>query len=376
MIYLDNAATTRLHPEVLAEMMPFLQQDFGNPSSVHQLGKRAKQAIENARRTFATWLHCLPNELVFTSGGTEAIHAALLGAILASRRRHIVASAVEHHAVLHTLELLQRLGATITLVAPDETGRIQVDDVLAAMQPDTCCVSMMAVNNELGTIMSVAQLAKAVKKQDSRVLFHSDMVQALGTMPHHLAESAIDFASFSAHKIHGPKAVGGLFIRSGVPWLPVMRGGAQEHKRRAGTENVAGIVGFGAAIARIQDHFSDRMAHLSAVKQQFQAGLASIPGLVWNSPADGVPTIANVAINGIRNDTLLMRLDLAGIAASAGSACTAGSLEPSHVLRACGFSEERIGQSLRFSFSEDTTLEDVIEAAHSVRQIVSSLMIL
>jgi cysteine desulfurase len=374
-IYLDNAATTQLHEEVAAAMEPYLGGPPGNASSIHGFGRRARSAIDDARSHLAALLGCEAGELVFTSGGTESVHAALFGAFLAAGGKgHIVTSQIEHHAVLHTCDFLESLGAQVTRVGADAAGRVDVDELLAAIRPDTCLVSLMAVNNELGTVQPIEALCRAVKERYPHVLIHSDMVQALGTLPLALDASGVDLASFSAHKIHGPQGVGLLYLRKGVHWTPVLRGGAQERERRAGTENVAGIVGFGAAAKRLAKTWADRQQHLAKLNEAFWTQIRELPNAVRNSPDDAVPAILNISFLGIANDTLLMRLDLEGVAASAGAACSAGSLEPSHVLLSCGLPEERVTSAVRFSFSDLTTLEEVDAAAVIVRSVVSDLL--
>jgi cysteine desulfurase len=374
LIYLDNAATTAVHPDVLKAMEGYLANAYGNPSSLHGLGRQARAGLDTARKQLADFLHCRTDELIFTSGGTESIHAGLVGAMLKNPYGgHLVTTAVEHHAVLHTCEFLRDLGIEVTYVTPNRHGVISVESVCAAMRQDTAVVSVMAVNNELGAQNPVCEIATAVKSVAPHVVFHSDMVQALGTVPIQLSHSNVDLASFSGHKIHGPKGIGALYVRKGVQWRPVLHGGSQEMGKRAGTENVPGAVGFGAAVTRLADGWQMHVEHLHAVYNAFWKVLKDTPGVHRNSPDDGVPSILNVSFEGVRNDTLLMRLDLDGIAASAGSACTAGSLEPSHVLEACGLSTDVIGGSLRFSFSGDTGLDDAVRAAERVRDIVESL---
>lgn len=377
MIYLDNAATTPLSQEVFAAMEPFFSLEYGNPSSVHQAGRRARQAVEQARRSVAGWLSVMPDEVVFTSGGTESIHSALLGAYLAGAsagRRHIVTTAVEHHAVLHTCEFLESLGATVTVVPVQKDGQVRVEDILLALQTDTVVVSIMAVNNELGTILPIREIALAVKKVDSDILVHSDMVQWAGAPWFALSDSGLDLASFSAHKLHGPKGVGALFVRRKTPLTSVLRGGEQEKKRRAGTENVPGIVGFGAAAAKLAREHDDYLDKLKAVRDLFWSEIRNMmPGVVRNSPEDGAPGILNVAFSGIKSETLLIRLDLAGVMASAGSACSAGSIEPSHVLLACGMTAKQVQESVRFSFSTMNTPQEAVEAARRVREAVEFL---
>lgn len=377
MIYLDNAATTPVLPAVRAAMSAVLEAEYGNPSSLHAMGRSARKAVEAARDQVAHLFGCDAGEVVFTSGGTEADHAALCGAWLAGRehgRTHIVTSAIEHHAVLDTCAFLAALGAEVSFVSPDKHGLIQVDDVLAAMRPDTALVSVMAVNNELGSIQPVSELASAVKRLDADVVVHSDCVQAVGVLADKVATMQVDLAVISAHKLHGPKGVGALFVRGGTAWRPVLHGGNQERKRRAGTENVAGIVGFGAAVERFQAERDTWLAHVEALRQEFLRIVLADGLCEVNSPLQASsPAILNVRFPGVRADRLLMRLDLAGVAASAGSACTAGSLEPSHVLLACGHSAEAVAESVRFSFSDQIALDDVRAAGEIVGREVQWL---
>ena len=376
MIYLDNAATTSLAEEVVEAMQRFETMEYGNPSSTHQFGRAARHAVEQARADVAAWMGAQTDEVVFTSGGTESINTALIGAFLmgqASGRKHFVTTAVEHHAVLHTCDFLRSLGASVTLVAPQADGRVRVQDVVAAVRGDTVCVSVMSVNNELGTIQPVRELANAVKQVNASILVHSDMVQSGGAAGFGLADSELDLASFSAHKLHGPKGVGALFIRRPVVFPSLLHGGEQEKARRAGTENVAGTVGFAAAARRLTQNGRGHIKHLQEIRDLFWDQLKSMPDVILNSPMDAAPSIVNVAFLGIKAETLLIRLDLAGVMASSGSACAAGSLEPSHVLLACGLEKNRIASSVRFSFSDFTTVEDAIQAGAIVRDTVQSL---
>lgn len=374
MVYLDNAATTPISQVVRDAMRPFFDDLYGNPSSVHQTGRAAKQALEAARRTVARALACDPHDLVWTSGGTEADGAALFGAFLArkSTRAHIVVSPIEHHAVLHTIAFLESLGAQVTWLPVDKDGRVRAEDVLSALRPTTCLVSIMAVNNEIGTIQPIDEIAHVVKTADPEVVIHSDMVQALPSMRISLAESDVDLASFSAHKIYGPKGIGALYVRKHTPWVPYLYGGNQELKRRGGTENIAGVVGFAAAVADLTPHFDEQVAHIRALQGALWASLSTIPGAHRLSPEDGAPTILNVAFDGVRNDILLMRLDMEGIQASAGSACTAGSLEPSHVIAACHGSRY-VREAIRFSLSSKNTLAEIEQAARVTRSCVEAV---
>lgn len=374
MIYLDNAATTALHPEVRQTMEAYLTDAYGNPSSLHGFGRQARAGLDHARAQIAQFLGCRADELVFTSGGTESIHAALVGAIFKHPHgRHIVTTSAEHHAVLDTCAFLTDLGVEVTYVAPQQDGVVSTASVCAAIRSDTAVVSVMAVNNELGSKNPIGEIAHAVKVTSPHTLVHSDMVQALGTVPTDLSVMELDLASFSAHKIHGPKGSGLLYVRKGSQWHPVLHGGAQERGRRAGTENVAGAVGLGAAVARMASRWTAHVQDLHDVNEAFWEGISSLPDIHRNSPGNAVPSILNVAFDGIRSETLLMRLDLEGVAASAGSACTAGSLEPSHVLAACGLLPGVIESSVRFSFSDDTSLEDAHRAATIVRDVVQQL---
>ncbi|MCF8563289.1 cysteine desulfurase [Alicyclobacillus tolerans] len=374
MIYLDNAATTPVSQPVLDRMQPFLYEEYGNPSSIHQAGRRARKVVEGARRQVAQWLGCQSKEVVFTSGGTESDHSALFGAYLASQgRSHLVVSAVEHHAVLHTAEFLQQLGVRVTMVQPDRFGWVSPQSVVEALQPDTFAVSVMTVNNELGTIEPVAAIAQAVKQADAQVMVHSDMVQTAGACLPQLGGLQVDLASFSAHKLNGPKGIGALFVRESARWKPVVYGGNQERQRRAGTENVAAIAGFGEAAEDLTQHFEQHLAHLEKVKQAFLAEVQSAPGCRVNSPVSAAPSILNVSFDGVKNDVLLIRLDLAGVLASAGSACTAGSLEPSHVLKACGYDDKRLSEAIRFSFGIQNTVEEAQQAGRITADAVRAL---
>lgn len=377
MIYLDNAATTPLGESVVQAMSPFFGMSYGNPSSLHSAGRTSRLAIDKARRMIADWLGCNPHDLVFTSGGTEADASAMTGAFLANRetRSHIVASAVEHHAVLHTLAFLESLGASVTYVPVDGHGRVRVADVCAALRTDTCAVSIMSVNNEVGTIQPVEEIAQAVKVIDPDILIHSDMVQSLPFMAHPLKVSpTVDLATFSAHKIHGPKGMGVLYVRQGIAWVPTIHGGLQEGRRRGGTENVAAIVGFGAAVDTLQSRFQADVQHLRLLQSSFFHTVQNSVDVIQLGDKDGAPTILNLAFPGVRNDTLLMRLDMEGLAVSAGSACTAGSLEPSHVILAMGL-VEYLHEAVRFSFGAQNTMEEVIRAANIVIEVVQDLVL-
>ncbi|ADG05832.1 cysteine desulfurase family protein [Kyrpidia tusciae] len=374
-IYLDHAATTFVLPEVREAMARHLEERVGNPSSIHEFGRRAKATLEDAREAVAALIGASPAELVFTSGGTEADNAALIGAVLAlrDRGRHVVTTAIEHHAVLHTARQLQDWGFDVTYVHPGPQGVVKAEDVAGAIRPDTVLVSVMWVNNETGAVQPVREIGALVKERG--LLFHTDAVQAVPWLPVEVDDIGCDLLSVSAHKLHGPQGIGALFVRKGTPWVPLLYGGAQERGRRAGTENVPGIVGFGAAAAWIKGRRAAGLDHAERLRKIFLGTVREEFGQVLvHSPEDGIPAILNVAFPGVSAETLLMNLDLHGIAASSGSACTSGSLEPSHVLQAMGLEDAVVRSSLRFSFSIQTTEEEVREAGRAVGRIARRLV--
>ncbi|MDI3327537.1 MAG: cysteine desulfurase family protein [Alicyclobacillaceae bacterium] len=373
-IYLDHAATTFVLPEVRAAMEPFLGEVPGNPSSMHRFGRRAKAALEDAREAVASLIGASPPEVVFTSGGTEANNAALVGAALAlrDRGRHVVTSAVEHHAVLHTCEWLEEWGFEVTYVPPGRDGVTDPEAVVEALRPDTVLVSLMWVNNETGAVQPVRETAARVRERG--IVFHTDAVQAVPWLETDVDEVGCDLLTLSGHKLHGPQGVGALYVRRGTPWLPLLRGGGQERGRRAGTENLPGIVGLGAAAAWAKANRSAARERARRLKERFLAVLREgFPDAVVHSPAHAVPAIVNVGFPGASAETLLMNLDLAGIAASSGSACTSGSLQPSHVLSAMGVPEDLVRSSVRFSFSSHTTMEEVETAGRKTAEIARRL---
>lgn len=384
-IYLDHAATTPLHPDVFAAMMPYLTESFGNASSVHGFGRAARLAVDRARDYMAQQLACSPGELLFTSGGTESDNMAILGVVRAWKdshlkkqgfdpdvRPHIITSRIEHHAVLHAVEAAEREhGCDVTYVDVDPNGMVDVDDVRAAIRPgQTILISVMWGNNEVGTLQPIQAIGEVARQNG--VLFHVDAVQALGHVAINLREMPIDLATFSAHKINGPQGIGALYIRQGTAVSPLLFGGSQEKRRRAGTENVAAIVGFAAAVKLSggqTPQFSKYGGQTPAqLRQFFLDGLkAEIPGhaYVVNTPLEhALPHIVNISFPGIKTETMLMNLDLAGIAAASGSACSSGSLEVSHVLKAMHLSEDRLDSAVRFSFGlqlSDKSLTNVIQ---------------
>ena len=375
MIYADNAATTRLSATALAAMLPYLTEQYGNPSSLYTLGQTAATALAQARETVARCLHCRPEEIVFTSGGSEADNQAILSAARWGKRQgktHIISTAFEHHAVLHTLQKLEKEGFTVTLLDVHADGRITPQQVEAAITQDTCLVTVMYANNEIGTIQTIGEIGAICRAR--KVPFHTDAVQAAGHLAIDVGAEQIDMLSLSAHKFHGPKGVGALYVRKGVPLLPLIEGGAQERRKRAGTENVAGIVGLAAALQTACDHLAANAAKVTALRDKLIDGLAAIPHAALNGDRDHrLPGNVNVCFEGVEGESLLLLLDDRGICASSGSACTSGSLDPSHVLLAIGRPHEVAHGSLRLSLCEENTEAEVDTMLREIPKVVEYL---
>ncbi|HSK69015.1 MAG TPA: cysteine desulfurase NifS [Candidatus Limnocylindria bacterium] len=374
-IYMDNAATTPLHKDVLAEMMPFFTERFGNASSVYDTGRDARKAVEDARRKVALALNCTPQEIYFTAGGTESDNWAIIGTAMANRSKgnHIITSAIEHHAVLHPLEWLEKQGFQVTCLPVDEYGRVSPADVERAITDKTVLITIMAANNEIGTLQPVAEIGKIARAR--KVPFHTDAVQAVGAIPVDVQAWHVDMLSMSAHKFHGPKGVGALYVRKGVKLDSILHGGAQERGRRPGTENLPGIVGLGAALERAVREMPETSARVAALRDELIEGIINnIPEVRLNGhPSQRLPNNVNVSVRYIEGEALLLRLDLMGIAGSSGSACTSGSLDPSHVLLAIGLPHEIAHGSLRLTLSEETTREEVAEVLGALPGIVKTL---
>ena len=360
-VYADNAATTAVSDTALAAMLPCFQEVYGNPSSLHSPGQRAAERLAAARETFARGLGGDPREITFTSGGSEADNQALRSAAALGARKgkkHIISTKFEHHAILHTLEALEKEGYEVTLLDIPADGVVTAEQVKAALRPDTCLVSVMFANNEIGTIQPIPEIGKVCR--EAGVLFHTDAVQAAGHLPIDVAAMDIDLLSLSAHKFHGPKGVGVLYARRGIPLVNVIYGGAQERGKRAGTENIPGICGAAAAFAEACASLEKNAAYLKPLRDKLIAGLTAIPHTVLNGDAQcRLPGNVNVCFEGIEGESLLLLLDGKGIAASSGSACTSGSLDPSHVLLALGRPHEVAHGSLRLSLSEYNTPEEI-----------------
>lgn len=376
-VYLDHNATTPLDPRVREAMLPWLGEYFGNPSSIHALGRRARAALDDARERLAKLLGARANEVIFTSGGTEADNLALLGVARANRHRgrHILTTCIEHHAVLHAAEHLQkREGFDVTFLPVNRNCLLEPDDVRRAIRDDTILVSVMTANNETGTIQPVTEIAEHCRERG--VYFHTDAVQALGKIPVNMRELSADLLSISAHKFYGPKGVGALMVESGVRLEPLSLGGAQEMEKRAGTENVAGILGMVAAAELAVAGIAAEGPRQRELTEKLWSGLAArVTGAHRNGhPEWRVPNTLNVSFSGgIDGEALLISLDLAGIAVSSGSACIVGTMQPSHVLRAMGLSEELARASVRFSSGKDTTEEDVAYVLEALPPIVARL---
>lgn len=360
-VYLDNAATTALSPRVLEAMLPYFTQYYGNPSSVHAFGREAKQGLDKARDQVAKALHCEPSEVIFTGCGTESDNTVLLGVAqrYGDKGKHIITTNVEHHAILHTCEYLEKQGYSVTYLPVDQDGLVTAEQVAAAIRPDTILVSIMFANNEVGTIMPIQQIGVVCKEKG--VLFHTDAVQAVGHIPVDVQAMHIDMLSLSAHKFHGPKGVGALYCRKGIRLPSYIMGGAQERGRRAGTENVAGIVGLGAAIQLATEQLEENRAKMTALRDRLMTGIqARISEVKLNGhPTNRLPNNVNFSFKYIEGESILLMLDMNGIAASSGSACTSGSLDPSHVLLALGLPHEIAHGSVRLTLGDETTEEDI-----------------
>ena len=374
-IYTDNAATTKMSDTALAAMLPCLQDNYGNPSSLHSVGQRAAEALQGARETVARCLGCDPKEIIFTSGGSEADNQAIISAArwgALKGKKHIISTAFEHHAVLHTLKKLEKEGFDVELLPVGTTGTITPEQVAAAIRPDTALVTIMYANNEIGSILPIAEIGAVCREKG--VIFHTDAVQAAGHLPIDVKAQNIDMLSLSGHKFHGPKGSGVLYARKGIPLVNIIEGGAQERGKRAGTENLPAIVGMAAALQEACDHIDENAAKVSALRDKLISGLSKIPHSALNGdPVHRLAGNVNFCFEGIEGESLLLLLDAKGICASSGSACTSGSLDPSHVLLAIGRPHEVAHGSLRLSLCEWNTEEEVDIILREVPRIVEYL---
>ena len=374
-IYLDNAATTRVSDTALSAMLPYFQEQYGNPSSLYAFGQEAKEALERARETVAGLLNCEAREIIFTSGGSEADNQAIRSAAAIGARagkRHIISTAFEHHAVLHTLSKLEKEGFEVTLLDVHENGVVRPEELVSAIRPDTCLVTVMYANNEIGTIQPIAEIGRICREKG--VLFHTDAVQAAGHIHIDVQAQNIDLLSLSAHKFHGPKGVGALYARRGIALSNLIEGGAQERGKRAGTENTAAVMGMAAALEEACRNMEGNGARMTALRDRLISGLSQIPHSVLNGDAESrLPGNVSFCFEGIEGEALLLLLDDRGICASSGSACTSGSLDPSHVLLAIGRPHEVAHGSLRLTLSEETSEADIDYTIKAVKEVVTYL---
>ena len=374
-VYADNAATTKMSQTAIHAMLPYMDRIYGNPSSLHSVGQEAAEALQSARETIARCLNASPSEITFTSGGSEADNQALLSAAwlgLRKGKKHIISTAFEHHAILHTLKKLEKEGFEVELLDVGPLGNITARQVADAIREDTCLVTTMYANNEIGSVLPVAEIGAVCKERG--VFFHTDAVQAAGHLPIDVKAQHIDMQSLSAHKFHGPKGVGVLYARRGVPLSSLIEGGAQERGKRAGTENIPGIMGMAAALREACDHMEANAAHVTRLRDRLIQGLSQIPHSALNGdPVNRLPGNVSFCFEGIEGESLLLLLDSKGICASSGSACTSGSLDPSHVLLAIGRPHEVAHGSLRLSLSEWNTDEEIDHILAEVPWVVEYL---
>ncbi|MFH5835778.1 cysteine desulfurase family protein [Proteiniclasticum sp. C24MP] len=371
-IYLDNAATTFMDYDVLKAMEPYNLEKYSNPSSIYSFSRENKSAMKRTRDVAAKLLGAKPKDIYFTSGGSEAINWAIKGVVYGNeaKGRHIVSTKIEHHATLHTLEFLEKQGFEVTYLDVDENGQIDLEELKKSIRPDTVLVSIMAANNEIGTILPLKKIGSICREKGT--FFHTDAVQAIGAVEIDVEEMNIDFLSASAHKFHGPKGVGFLYLRSGIVIENLIHGGNQERGRRSGTENVAGIVGLGKALEIVMTDKEEKNRRLSMLRDQLTQGLLKIEGCRLNGPRgeNRLPNNVNVSFSGVDGEALLMNLDLSGILASSGSACTSGAIDESHVLEAIGVEKEYIRGSLRFTLSKYNMEDEIEKTLRTVEEIV------
>ena len=374
-IYADNAATTKMSQAAMEAMLPYFEGVYGNPSSLHSMGQQAKEALEDARMRMGALLGCEAKEIFFTSGGSEADNQAIISAAnlgMRKGKKHIISTTIEHHAVLHTLNKLKKEGYQITLLDVDEKGFVTAEQVKAAIRPDTCLVTVMYANNEIGTILPIAEIGAVCK--EAGVIFHTDAVQAVGHLQIDVKKENIDMLSLSAHKFHGPKGAGALYVRKGIMLSNIIEGGAQESGKRAGTENLPAIIGMVAALEEAVENMQKHQAKLLKMQKRLIEGLSEISHSILNGDREKrLPGNVHFCFEGIEGESLLLLLDDKGICASSGSACTSGSLDPSHVLLAIGRPHEIAHGSLRLSLSAETTEEEISYMIDAVKEVVTYL---
>ncbi|MFN3966081.1 MAG: cysteine desulfurase NifS [Endomicrobiia bacterium] len=380
-VYLDYNATTPTHPEVVKAMLPYYEEIFGNPSSIHMFGQEAKKTIEEARQKIADFLFAKPEEIFFTSGGTESNNLAIKGVVYANQERgkHIITSLIEHHAVLNPCKYLEKKGFKVTYLPVDKYGLVDPDDVKKAITKETILVTIMHANNEVGTIEPISEIGKVIREisenTNHKIYFHTDAVQSVGKIPVNVKELNVDLLSLSGHKIYGPKGIGAIYIRKGTKIEPLLHGGHHERNRRAGTENVAGIVGLGKAIEIAKENMQKEIEYLTKLRDKLYNGIIEkIENVYLNGhPTKRLPNTLNVCFEFVEGESIILNLDMKGIAVSSGSACTSGSLEPSHVLSAMGVPPAIAQGSIRFSLGKDNTEEDIDYVLEVLPEIVQRL---
>ncbi len=372
-VYLDNSATTKPYGEVCAAVFDTMSGNYGNPSSLHSLGIEAERAVKTAKEQVASAIKAAPGEIIFTSGGTESDNLALLGAAAASRGRHMITTPLEHPAIMSVLPELRAKGYKIDFAPVDENGCVKLDAYEKMIRPDTFLVSAMLVNNEIGTVEPVAEMAAILKRKNPRALFHTDAVQGFGKVPIDVRKTPLDMISISSHKIHGPKGMGALYIRKGTGIKPIIHGGGQQGNIRSGTENVPGIVGFGAAAKLASQDLEKKAERMAALRKRLENGVRQLDNIRVNTPENCAPHILNVSFGGVRSEVLLHSLEMQKIFVSSGSACSSHKKEPSYVLTEIGVPRKMIDGSIRFSLSEFTTAEQIDETIQAVNKIVPRL---
>ncbi len=374
-VYLDNNATTALAPEVFEAMKRYWLEDYGNASSIHWFGQQAKAAVETARERVAKLINARPNEIVFTSGGTESDNAAVMGIVEAARSesKHVVSTAIEHHAVLYTLKALEKRGVRVTYVRVGPSGVVDPDDIERAIRPETVLISVMHANNELGTVQPIEEIGRMAREHD--IYFHTDAVQSVGKIPVDVEKFGIDLLSLSAHKLHGPQGVGALYVRKGTILRPLLYGGHHERDRRPGTENVAGIVGLGKAAELARERLTEEAVRVGTLRDRLEEGiLRNVPLVARNGdPHRRLPTTTNLSFGYIEGEGFVIAMDLRAIACSTGAACSSGSLEPSHVLSAVGLTPGQARSSIRFSLSRFNTADDINHTLEVLPAVVEQL---
>ncbi len=374
-IYMDHSATTPVHPAVLEAMLPYFTKNFGNASSVHSFGRDAKNAIESAREKIADFIGAQPNEIIFTSGGTESDNFAIEGVAFENSKKgnHIITSVIEHHAVLNTCKHLESHGFQVSYVSVDEHGIVDLDHLKSLIRDETILITIMHVNNEIGTIEPISEISAIAR--ENGIIFHTDAVQSVGKIPVNVNDLGVDLMTISAHKIYGPKGVGALYIRKGTKIEPLIRGGHHERNRRAGTENVPGIVGFGKAVEVASADMEQESKRMWELTEKLKDGLCEKIEYVYENshPTRRVPNIINLSFDYVEGESIILNLDIKGVAASTGSACTSGSLEPSHVLTALGLCASTAQGAVRFSLGRDNTLEDVDYIIDIMPEIINKL---